>query len=161
MNSDGSAETRLTNDPRYDWQPAWSPDGTKIAFSGWLGSEPRPILPIQPDGSEIRQVGDGDGQRSEPAWSPEGSRIAFQCWFADRAPGSCGMNADGSGATELTNNTGWESIPVWSPDGSRLAYVSEQNLVEDYSGEPVDHPDIPDLFGPFEDGHYPLHFQLN
>jgi heat shock protein HspQ len=25
----------------------------------------------------------------------------------------------------------------------------------------VGHPDIPDLFGPFEDGHYPLHFQLN
>ena len=33
-----------------------------------------------------------------------------------------------------------------------IAYVSEQNLVADYSGEPVDHPDIPDLFGPFEDG---------
>ena len=35
-----------------------------------------------------------------------------------------------------------------------VAYVSEQNLV-------ADHPDIPDLFGPFEDGAYPLHFQLN
>ena len=42
-----------------------------------------------------------------------------------------------------------------------VAYVSEQNLVADYSGEPVDHPDIHDLFGPFEDGAYPLHFQLN
>ena len=42
-----------------------------------------------------------------------------------------------------------------------VAYVSEQNLVEDVSGEPVDHPDIPDLFGPFKNGQYPLHFQLN
>lgn len=42
-----------------------------------------------------------------------------------------------------------------------VAYVSEQNLVEDVSGEPVSHPDIDDLFGAFEDGHYPLHFQLN
>lgn len=42
-----------------------------------------------------------------------------------------------------------------------VAYVSEQNLVADYSGRPVDHPDIPDLFGEFEDGSYPLHFQLN
>ena len=42
-----------------------------------------------------------------------------------------------------------------------VAYVSEQNLIADYSGEPVDHPDIPDLFGPFQDGTYPLHFQLN
>ena len=42
-----------------------------------------------------------------------------------------------------------------------VAYVSEQNLVADYSGEPVDHPDLPDLFGPFEDGAYPLQVQLN
>ena len=42
-----------------------------------------------------------------------------------------------------------------------VAYVSEQNLIADYSGEPVDHPDVPDLFGPFEDGSYPLQVQLN
>ena len=42
-----------------------------------------------------------------------------------------------------------------------VAYVSEQNLVPDESGEPVDHPDLPDLFGDFEDGHYPLHVRLN
>lgn len=42
-----------------------------------------------------------------------------------------------------------------------IAYVSEQNLVADYSGEPVDHPDVAEMFGPFEDGHYPLHFDMN
>lgn len=42
-----------------------------------------------------------------------------------------------------------------------IAYVSEQNLVVDYSGEPVDHPDIDDLFGAFEDGHYLLHLNMN
>ncbi len=42
-----------------------------------------------------------------------------------------------------------------------VAYVSEQNLIADQSGEPVDHPDLPDLFGDFEDGSYPLHYQLN
>ncbi len=42
-----------------------------------------------------------------------------------------------------------------------VAYVSEQNLVPDNSGEPVDHPDLPDMFGEFADGIYPLHFQLN
>jgi heat shock protein HspQ len=39
--------------------------------------------------------------------------------------------------------------------------VSEQNLVPDEMGGPVDHPDLPDLFGDFEDGRYPLQFQLN
>jgi heat shock protein HspQ len=42
-----------------------------------------------------------------------------------------------------------------------VAYVSEQNLVPDETGEPVSHPDLPDLFGDFEDGMYPLQYQLN
>ena len=42
-----------------------------------------------------------------------------------------------------------------------VAYVSEQNLVPDDTGEPVDHPDLPELFGDFQDGFYPLHVQLN
>lgn len=42
-----------------------------------------------------------------------------------------------------------------------VAYVSEQNLEADESGEPVDHPDLQELFGEFEDGFYPLQFQLN
>jgi heat shock protein HspQ len=42
-----------------------------------------------------------------------------------------------------------------------VAYVSEQNLVADDTGEPVTHPDLSDLFGDFQDGRYPLQFQLN
>ena len=42
-----------------------------------------------------------------------------------------------------------------------VAYVSEQNLVPDDTGEPVDHPDLPDLFGEYQDGYYPLQVQLN
>ncbi|UWR44902.1 heat shock protein HspQ [Phaeobacter inhibens] len=42
-----------------------------------------------------------------------------------------------------------------------VAYVSEQNLIADYSGEPVGHPDIPEMFGSFDDGSYALHYQLN
>jgi heat shock protein HspQ len=46
-------------------------------------------------------------------------------------------------------------------EGAYLAYVSEQNLVPDTSGKPVDHPDLDDLFGSFQDGHYLLQAQLN
>ena len=46
-------------------------------------------------------------------------------------------------------------------ENTYVAYVSEQNLVPDDTGEPVDHPDLHDLFGDFEDGRYPLQFQLN
>ena len=46
-------------------------------------------------------------------------------------------------------------------ENTYVAYVSEQNLLPDETGEPVGHPDLPDLFGDFEDGRYPLQFQLN
>ncbi|MFT3690011.1 heat shock protein HspQ [Paenirhodobacter sp.] len=46
-------------------------------------------------------------------------------------------------------------------DSYYVAYVSEQNLVEDNSGEPIEHPDLPDMFGDLRDGIYPLHFQMN
>lgn len=42
-----------------------------------------------------------------------------------------------------------------------IAYVSEQNLVPDISGEPLDHPDVGEMFGDFEDGRYPLQERLN
>lgn len=45
--------------------------------------------------------------------------------------------------------------------GAYVAYVSEQNLVPDTSGRPVDHPDLPDMFGQFLDGHYAIHALLN
>ena len=46
-------------------------------------------------------------------------------------------------------------------EGAYMAYVSEQNLVPDTSGQPVHHPDLPDLFRSFEDGHYELQARLN
>ena len=46
-------------------------------------------------------------------------------------------------------------------DNYYVAYVSEQNLVRDHSGQPVDHPDLPDLFGAFDGQAYPLHFDMN
>jgi heat shock protein HspQ len=42
-----------------------------------------------------------------------------------------------------------------------VAYVSEQNLVPDMSGEPVEHPDLEEFFGEPENGIYPLHAALN
>ena len=41
-----------------------------------------------------------------------------------------------------------------------VAYVSEQNLVLDDSGEPVDHPEVGEMFGDLQDGHYSLHAEL-
>jgi heat shock protein HspQ len=46
-------------------------------------------------------------------------------------------------------------------DSFYVAYVSEQNLLPDESGEPVDHPDLYELFGEFNNGRYPLQIEMN
>ncbi len=47
-----------------------------------------------------------------------------------------------------------------SEDTSYVAYVSQQNLVIDQGGEPIDHPNVPQLFGQFVNGRYLMHRQL-
>ena len=42
-----------------------------------------------------------------------------------------------------------------------IAYVSEQNLIHDESGEPVDHPEVHELFGKMADGKYKIVDRLN
>jgi heat shock protein HspQ len=42
-----------------------------------------------------------------------------------------------------------------------VAYVSEQNLLQDDSGEPVDHPEVAEMFGPLSDGRYDIGGQMH
>ena len=42
-----------------------------------------------------------------------------------------------------------------------VAYVSEQNLIPDPSGEPIDHPEVSERFGDFMDGYYPVQGLMN
>jgi len=39
-------------------------------------------------------------------------------------------------------------------ESTYIAYVSQQNLLVDDSGEPVGHPQVPEMFGAFQNGHY-------
>jgi hypothetical protein len=70
INADGSGLRRLTD----GMDPAWSPDGTKVAFARWR--DPRGIYVIDEDGSNETLLF-GWSQARAPAWSPDGSRIVF------------------------------------------------------------------------------------
>jgi len=116
VNPDGSAVTRLTATGGAI-NPAWSPDGRRIAFE--LRSAGNATIDlIDADGTHDTPLVHGFGP---PAWSPDGSRIAFT---SDR-DGNLEiyvMNANGSGLTNLTQNTGLDHAPAWSPDGAHIAF---------------------------------------
>ena len=70
MNSDGSDETRLTEDDANDFDPSWSPDGEKISFSSNRGSgENFEIHDIDADyGSDVTRLTEDDADDREPDW---------------------------------------------------------------------------------------------
>jgi TolB protein len=69
MNADGSGQTNLTNSGAGDSSPAWSPDGTRIAFmSGRDGNHQ--VYVMDADGSGQTNLTDNPADDGFPAWSP-------------------------------------------------------------------------------------------
>jgi TolB protein len=117
----------VVNNLAYDWQPAWSPDGSKIAFTSdrdgvWQ------IYTASPDGSDLHRLTNYPGDNRDPAWSPDGQRIAFVS-TRDRAWEIYVMRADGSGVLRLTHSTAINQAPSWSPDGKRILYESNSEIM--------------------------------
>ena len=114
---DGVGLENLTDSPSvFEGAPAWSPDGSKIAFA-----TEEALWTMGPDGSEKRRIADGSFE--EPAWSPDGSEIAFT-----RGGDVYTMNADGSGIVRLTDDPADDASPDWSPDGSKIAFDSRRDV---------------------------------
>ena len=134
VNLDGTALQNLTNDGfgpcADDTAPAWSPDGSKIAFSTSRDCPNREIYLMNADGSGQTNLTNNAAADRSPAWSPDGTKIAFarrvDPFVAD--DDIYVMNADGSGtATNLTNNSQLDSQATWSPDGTKIAFVSNRD----------------------------------
>ena len=122
MNADGSDQRRLTLllNVHIVSHPAWSPDGSKLAFVGpHTGDYYSQVYVMNTNGSGLRPVGRG----VDPAWSPDGSKLAFSYGSLHL------MNPDGSGRTQITapknpslHLVDYDWAPAWSPDGARIIF---------------------------------------
>lgn len=144
MGVDGRDRRRLTSGA--DGDPAWSPDGTEIAFDRYDDETQVSNIFVVPaaggTATELSSDATDPGVSDwEPAWSPDGSRILF---VSDR-PSTFGSNlwvmqADGTDARRVTNTDELdETDPAWSPDGRRIVFTGEtqhnyQVFVSDANG---------------------------
>jgi Tol biopolymer transport system component len=125
--SDGSDPQRLTVNTVADTDPAYSPDGARIAFV-----RSNDIYVMNADGSGQTPITSTEGPDSEPAWSPDGTSIVYvsnhnvigggvtgpELWVKDANPGAV--------PRQLTNtpNNAASGAPAWSPAGDQIAYDS-------------------------------------
>ena len=138
IDPDGSGHAQLTFGDKRSRSPAWSPDGSKIAFL--RGNKPSSLFIMNADGTDRTLV---QGRISKhryyffgrPAWSPDGTQIAFGT--AARFTSSNGrrwdfkiylVNADGSGLTRISSGRHQDSWPSWSPDGNQIAFTTRRGL---------------------------------
>lgn len=123
VNANGTGTTNLTNSAAIeDMHPAWSADGTRIAFRRY-GAGPDQLWTMNSTGGNL-QVVTGSGTIAAPAWSPDGKRLVYECWSTQTWDVEiCARNTDGTGFQLLTATPGVdEDEPVWSPDGTRIVF---------------------------------------
>ena len=143
MNADGSGLREVADDPALELDPAWSPDGSKIAFvsnrdapvdATYANSYDIYVTNADGTGEPVR-ISAQPGNESDPNWSPDGSKLLYVSTADTPAfpnPGGDAeiyvMNPDGSGVvSRLTDNTAYDSTPDWSPDGKEIAFSSNRD----------------------------------
>ena len=114
---------RGSNEPQVspDVTPAWSPDGTRLAFTSYRGGSAA-LWVMNADGSQLRQLTPTNGAHGDyfPTWSPDGQRIAFQ--RINAAQSRIGLIAAAGGAIGFYEFDGRAYSPAWSPDGRWIAF---------------------------------------
>jgi Tol biopolymer transport system component len=111
----------------FDFEPDFSPDGQRLAFSSRRSGDAVEIWLASADGSSPQQLTHGPGPRQgAPAWSPDGRRIAFESQRADGHFDVWVMDSDGSALHQLTTDLGDENAPTWSRDGQWIYFSSDR-----------------------------------
>ncbi len=123
MNADGSDQILLTDPSFKNFDPTWSPDGKKIAFTS-TRERMSQIYIMNADGSNQTPLTHDSANNKEPAWSPDGKKIAF---VSDREGKDriYVMNADGTGQIRLLSKPSGsykDASPAWSPDGEKIVF---------------------------------------
>ncbi len=132
MNSDGSGQTRLTNNSASDVGPIWSPDGKKIAFTSDRDGDYEIYL-MNVDGSGQTRVTHTSASShfyNSYAWSPDGTKITFALDVSTPDTENIiiyEVNADGSDLIQLTDSQGINHSPDWSPNENLISFVSERD----------------------------------
>jgi TolB protein len=122
------AVTRLTQGKGEDEDPAWSPDGRRVAYVRHERGASLLVLDLATRRTRMIHRG---REIADPAWSPDGRIIAFADWYLWL------VARDGRRARVLLRDDNPISSPTWSPDGRRIAFAKGSR--DDVDDSPSSH----------------------
>ena len=130
MDYDGFGMQRITNDGGLSLSPAFSPQGSQIAYVSYRIHDGIPnvdIAMLNQGGGVPPVVIRSDGQDTSPAWSPDGRRLTFSSDMDGKGTGNAEIyiaDPDGSDIQRITNNSEIDTSPTFSPNGREVAFIS-------------------------------------
>jgi Tol biopolymer transport system component/imidazolonepropionase-like amidohydrolase len=118
----GGKPVNITKDAALDTEPAWSPDGTQLAYSSDKDSQHLQLWVRDMKSGRSRRLTDLTTQPQGAVWSPDGTRIAFfnvdGMW---RVAQMSVIDVASGNVTKVHDSLPQPGAPTWSPDGTRLA----------------------------------------
>jgi Tol biopolymer transport system component len=135
-NLDGNGDNvkRLTKKTASDTEPAFSPSGTKIAFTSDRADPGGDnydiyVMKAKPEGRRNRpkNLTKNAAYDAEASFSPNGTKIVFTSTRDDADGDIYVMNSDGTGVTRLTSNEAYDADANFSPDGTKIVFRSGRN----------------------------------
>lgn len=119
---EGRQVVHSSNEPIIS--PAWSPDGSSLAYVSFESRKPVVYVQNLQSGGR-RAVANFNGSNSAPAWSPDGQKLAVAL-SKDGGTQIFMVNADGSGVRRLASSSAIDTEPVFSADGQSIYFTSDR-----------------------------------
>jgi TolB protein len=139
---DSTTAEQITAGPGYDYQPDWSPDGTRIVFARY-NEDSVELAQLELATGRVTELTHAHAVNLEPRWSPDGKQLA---WVSTAGTGHFHAFAGPIDANGLQGRQVWperrsrvaryyygpfdhELSPTWSPDGKELIYVGNPEIL--------------------------------
>jgi len=120
---DGANGRQLTHDNALSVSPALSPNGRRLAYTGYQAGYADIYVIDLSTGARVRLV-KFPGTNSGARFSPDGNQLA--CTVSKDGNPELYVIGLGGGARRLTHTRGSESCPAWSPDGGEIIYSCDE-----------------------------------